>query len=103
LPADLPRWMVLAAHLNHAGIYALLLTAPILGFLATNAFGFPLTWYGLIGPIPSPVGKNVPLAEILLPIHRGMVWTLAAMLAMHIPAALFHHFVRRDDTLRRML
>jgi cytochrome b561 len=45
----------------------------------------------------------VPLAEVLTLVHRIMAWTLVALLAAHVPAALWHHFIRRDDTLRRML
>ncbi len=102
LPADLPGALKLAARLNHAAFYVWLLTMPVVGFVATNAWGFPLTWFGLV-PIPDPVGKNVPLAETLTFIHRLMAWSLVGMIALHASAALWHQFVRRDGTLRKML
>ena len=102
LPADLPNVLKLAARLNHAAFYVWLLTMPVVGFVAANAWGFPLTWFGLV-PLPDPVGKNVPLAETLTFIHRLMAWSLVGMIALHASAALWHQFVRRDGTLRKML
>lgn len=98
----LPPRLALVAHLNHALIYAILLTMPIVGFLATNAWGFPLRWFGLF-PIPSPIGKNEAIAPILSNIHFGLAIALGVMLLAHIGGALFHHFIRKDDTVRRML
>jgi cytochrome b561 len=102
LPADLPRALVFAARTNHTAFYVWLLSMPVVGFVATNAWGFPLTWFGLI-PLPDPVGKNIPLAETLTFIHRLMAWSLIGMIALHVTAALWHQFIRRDGTLRKML
>ena len=102
LPADLPDALKLAARLNHTAFYVWLLTMPVVGFVATNAWGFPLTWFGLV-PIPDPVGKNVPLAETLTFIHRLMAWSLVGLIVLHAGAALWHQLVRRDGTLRKML
>ncbi len=102
LPADMPDALKAAARLNHAAFYLWLLTMPVAGFLATNAWGFPLTWFWLV-PLPDPVGKDVPLAETLTLIHRIMAWSLVAMIVLHVSGALWHHFVRRDGTLRKML
>ena len=88
--------------MNHAAFYVWLLTMPVVGFVATNAWGFPLTWFGLV-PIPDPVGKNVPLAETLTFIHRLMAWSLVGLIVLHAGAALWHQIVRRDGTLRKML
>ena len=102
LPADMPDALKAAARFNHAAFYLWLLTMPVVGFVATNAWGFPLTWFWLV-PLPDPVGKDVPLAETLTLIHRIMAWSLVAMIVLHVSGALWHHFVRRDGTLRKML
>jgi cytochrome b561 len=102
LPADLAGALKVAARLNHAAFYLWLLTMPVVGFVATNAWGFPLTWFGLV-PLPDPVGKNVPLAETLTLVHRLMAWSLMVLILLHASAALWHQFVRRDGTLRKML
>ncbi|WP_236020465.1 cytochrome b [Sabulicella rubraurantiaca] len=102
LPEDLPKILKLAARANHSAFYLWLLVMPVLGFIATNAWGFPLTWFGLV-PLPDPIGKNVPLAEMVTFAHRLMAWSLIGMIVLHVSAALWHQFVRRDGTLRKML
>ncbi|EFH11118.1 cytochrome b [Teichococcus cervicalis] len=97
----LPRWMRRAAAANHAALYALLLAMPLVGLMATNAWGFPLTAFGLI-PVPSPVGPDQALAPLLSRLHVWMALALGLLLLAHIGAALWHALVRRDDTLRRM-
>lgn len=98
----LPHLMALAAEATHAGLYGLLLLMPVLGLLATNAWGFPLTAWGLI-PIPSPIGEDQALAPLLSQAHAWVALLLGLVVAMHVGAALWHHFGRGDDTLRRML
>lgn len=98
LPATLQR----AATASHAALYLLLVAQPITGLLATNAWGFPLTAYGLI-PIPSPIGKNEALAPLLSAMHDSMALLLGLLVLLHAAAAIWHHLGRRDDTLRRML
>ena len=68
LPSRVPRAMRFAAHANHALLYAMLLVQPVLGFLDTNAWGFPLTWAGLVR-LPSPIGHNETIAPLLSALH----------------------------------
>jgi len=92
----------IAAHATHAILYFLMFAMPILGYLGSNAFGFPVKWFGLID-LPDPIGKNEALGEALLLAHVALAWLMAATLSLHAGAALFHHFVRRDPILGRML
>lgn len=102
LDPALPAVQRFAAHANHAGLYVLMVAMPLSGFLATNAWGFPLTWYGLI-PIPSPIGRSEAWAPVLQAVHNWSALLIVLFIAVHVAAALYHHLVRRDDTLRRML
>ncbi len=102
LDPTLPAAQRLAAHLNHAGLYALLIVMPVTGFLATNAWGFPLTWFWMV-PIPSPIGKHEALAPVLQAIHNASAFGIIVLIGLHVAAAGHHHLIRRDDTLRRML
>ena len=102
LPADLPTPLRWAARATHAALYVLLLVQPLVGVLATTAWGFPFKWLGLL-TIPSPLGKNEALAPVLSGIHFWSALLLVALVALHAGAALWHHFIRRDDTLRKML
>lgn len=100
--AEGPRIERLVASSVHGLLYALLIVMPVSGFLATNAHGFPLVWFGLL-PIWSPLGKSPDIAWTLSAIHAWSAWTLLALLALHIGAAVFHHVIRRDNTLYRII
>lgn len=96
-----PRWADRLARWNHRVLYALLLLEPVLGYLVTNAQGFPLEWFDLI-PIWSPFGKS-SAADTLLAVHEGVAWLLLTLVVLHVGGALYHHVVRRDATLSRIL
>ncbi len=102
LPADLPPPLRIAAHATHGCLYILLLAMPVGGFLATNAWGFPLRWFGLF-EIPSPIGANEALAPVFSAAHFYAAIAMAGLIGMHAGAALWHQFIRRDGTLDRML
>ncbi len=91
-----------AAASVHGFLYVFLILMPVSGFLATNAHGFPLEWFGLV-TVWSPLGKSPEIAWTLSAIHEWSAWILLTLVALHIGAALFHHVVRRDDTLYRIL
>jgi cytochrome b561 len=107
--AKYPDWpsgksliMRVAAMASEYALYALLLTQPILGFLQTSANGDHVYLF-FIGQLPSLIEKNRPLAQQLLIVHKSVGFTLLGLIAVHVSAALSHHFLRRDDTLTAML
>jgi cytochrome b561 len=83
-------------------LYALLLAQPILGLLQTSAHGDHVDLF-FIGQLPALIEKNRPLAQQLLTVHKSLGFSLLGLIALHVSAALFHHFWRRDDTLTAML
>lgn len=91
-----------AAHLVHGLLYVFLIVMPVSGFLATNAHGFPLEWFGLF-TVWSPIGKTPDIAFVLSAIHGWSAWILLALFALHFAAVVFHHVIRRDGTLYRIL
>jgi cytochrome b561 len=101
-PADMPQAMRLAAQWSEYALYALLLTQPILGLLHTNAQGDRVNLF-FVGQLPPLIGQNRPLAKQLLAAHKTVGLLLLGLIALHALAALYHHFWRRDDTLRAML
>jgi cytochrome b561 len=102
LPADTPAVIRLAAHVSHVALYVLLLTLPVIGFLATNAWGFPLSVFGLL-PLPSPIGKDEELAKLLSLLHRIGALSIIALIGAHVAGVIYHIFIRKDGLLRRML
>jgi cytochrome b561 len=101
-PADMPRWMRLAAHGSEYALYALLLSQPILGLLYTNASGDRVDLF-LLGQLPAVIHQDHRLDGQLLEIHETVGQLLLALIALHVLGALFHHYWRRDDTLAAML
>jgi cytochrome b561 len=102
LPGDLPTWQHVLSGIVHRLLYLLLLVQPIVGWWGTSAFGAPIKVFWLF-QLPPLVAKDEAAAKIILGWHAGIGIALAAIVATHIGAALYHHFVRRDDVLRRML
>lgn len=103
MPAPgIERWQKAASSATHGSIYVLLVAMPIVGYLANSAYGAPTPFFGLF-TIPPIIGKNEPLSDALFAGHRWAGFLLIALVAMHVCAALFHHFVRGDTVLRRML
>ena len=97
-----PRLEAIAAHTVHGLLYVFLIIQPVSGFLATNAHGFPLKWFGLV-TIWSPIGKSPDIAWTLSAIHTWSGWILLGLFALHIGAVLMHHVIKRDETLYRIL
>jgi cytochrome b561 len=102
LPDGTPAFIEFAAGANHASLYLALIGMPILGVLATTAWGFPFTWLKLV-PIPVPIGKNEEWATVFSFLHWLAAIALVLAVLAHISGALYHTLIRRDGVLRRML
>lgn len=96
-----PVWERRAAGTVHVALYVALIAMPVFGFLATNAFGFPLSLFGVL-PIPSPIGKNADLAPVFMGVHTALGWTILVLFMLHMAGVVHHHVLRRDTTLYRM-
>lgn len=94
------RLLRLAASLTHAALYATLLAMPLIGWALSNAEDKPVHLFGLT--LPTLVADDEDLADRLLVWHQDVAWALLALVALHVAAALWHHFVRRDGVLRSM-
>jgi cytochrome b561 len=102
LPAELPLFQKFAARATEYVLYVLLLLQPALGLLNTNARGRRVDFY-FLGELPPVVGPDKVLAKQAMAAHELVAYLLLALIALHAAAALFHHFVRRDDVLNAML
>lgn len=91
-----------AARIAHTGLYVLLLAVPLSGWAFNSAANFALRWFGLLN-LPHLLPANPRWKPWLHTLHEGLFWVLAALVAVHIGAALWHHFVLRDAVLARML
>ena len=97
----LPRWHARLAGLIHGALYAFMVAMPLLGWLALSAAGKPIPFFGL--DLPALLAPDKNLAESLKEIHETVGTLGYFLIGAHALAALFHHFVTRDNTLVRML
>ncbi len=102
LPESIPHWQQRAAGSLHTLLYVLLFLIPVSGWLMSSAKGFPVVYLGLV-PLPDLLPKDKALAELLTETHELLNYAMLLLLGMHIAAALKHHFIDHDSTLRRML
>jgi cytochrome b561 len=101
-PPGMAGWERLAAWTNHLLLYALMLAMPLSGWIINSAANVPFEVFWLI-PLPDLVGPSRSLADTAKLVHLLLFWLIAAVIAIHVAAALRHHFVRRDAVLSRML
>lgn len=95
------RGQRVAAAVVHGLLYALLLTLPVLGVLLTNARGHLVT-LPVLGALPPLTARDLDWADSLEDWHGALAWLLAALVAAHAAAALWHHWARRNDVLTAM-
>lgn len=102
LPSNLNRLERFCARGTHAALYALLFAMPLTGWMMSSARGFPVSWFNLF-QLPDMVPRNEALYNMLVTSHAALAIALACTVTLHVAGALRHHFVLKDDTLRRML
>ena len=86
---------------GHLALYGLMFAVPLSGWLMSSAKGFQTVWFGVL-PIPDLVSRDQQLGDLLQQLHWALNMALIALLAGHVAAALWHHFILKDGTLVRM-
>jgi cytochrome b561 len=102
-PPDEPTltwWQKGAAHLNHWGLYLMLLVVPIMGYVGISLYP-ALDIFGLFS-LPGIVAPNQDAAARVLYWHWVGAVAIVLLVGMHVGAALFHYLIRRDGVLQRM-
>lgn len=97
-PALWEKWLAVAVHV---ALYGLLIAMPIAGWLILSAEGKDISFWGL--QLPPLVAPSEPLAEQIQELHETGGTIGYFLIGLHAAAALFHHYVQKDDTLVRML
>ncbi|MGI4775902.1 MAG: cytochrome b [Janthinobacterium lividum] len=98
---SVPTWQQKIANLNHTSFYYLMIIMPLSGLLMSLSGGFDFSFFGLF-TIRSVI-KSQEFAKIFWNIHALSAVVLSSLIGLHISAAFYHHFVRRDNTLLRMI
>jgi cytochrome b561 len=98
----MPAWQRVAASATHHLLYVLFFAVPLAGWAYSSAAGFPVVWFGVL-PLPDFVSADKALAETLKAVHKYLAFSMAALVLMHVAAALKHQLVDHDGLLWRML
>jgi cytochrome b561 len=96
----LPTWQVLSAKVMHWALYGLMICLPLLGWLTLSAKGTPVPFFGL--ELPALIGKSEALAKWFKDVHEATATAGYFLIGLHAAAALYHHYWKRDNTLRLM-
>jgi cytochrome b561 len=96
-----PIWQHRLATAVHVLLYVFMVVMPILGWLVLSASGKPIPFFG--AHLPALLSENKDLAGQLKEVHETIGTFGYFLIGAHAMAALYHHFVSRDNTLRHML
>ena len=100
--ANLPWWERIAARSAHWAFYVFMFMMPVTGLLMTSAAGVPVSFFGLF-VLPNLISPNTANRILFLQIHQWTAYLLITTICVHIAAALKHHFIDKDDILKRMI
>ena len=102
-PEDgLPPWQMQSARVIHWLLYLLLFVVPILGWINASWRGMPIVMFGV--ELPALVAKRAAGWGWTGDVHSLLAnYLLLVLVGLHVAAALYHYFVRRDRVLQRML
>jgi cytochrome b561 len=98
---SLGRFVDVTSRLGHVGLYALMIAVPLIGVALIFFRGRGIDFYAF--QIPSPIAANRAVSRPMKEVHEFAAYALVGLAALHAAAALWHHWVRRDNVLRRML
>lgn len=102
LTAETRPWERALAKLSHLLLYGLIFALPLSGWIMSSAKNFPVSWFKLV-QLPDLVAPNEQLFQQMRQLHGVLFAVLVVVALLHIAGALKHHFIDRNDVLRRML
>lgn len=100
-PEGSPAWQNLSATVVHWGLYVAIFVQLISGAMVVATYGKGIPFFGLFN-IPVPVAEDHQAHEFWEEVHEPFWWVIVVLVAIHILAALYNHFVAKNDVLRRM-
>ena len=102
LTAETRPWERVLAKISHVLLYALIFAMPLSGWLMSSAKNFPVSWFNLV-QLPDLVSPDDQLFHTLRDLHHLLFKVLVVVALLHAAGALKHHFIDRNDVLKRML
>jgi cytochrome b561 len=100
--SNMKGWQERVASLMHWALYALILVTPLAGWMMSSAKNYPVSFFGLF-TWPNLVAPDENLFKTLKETHEILATVMVSLALLHMLAALKHHFIDKDNILRRML
>lgn len=101
-PANVHPALRKLGSLTHLALYGLLFALPLTGWLASSFANSSVSWWGWV-TLPDLVAPNKANFELVGEVHENLTRILLVIVGIHALAALVHHFIFKDNVLRRML
>jgi len=102
LTTETKAWERVLARLSHVLLYALIFAMPLTGWMMSSARNFPVSWFHLF-QLPDLVAPDKQTFELMQNLHGVLFLVLVGVALLHVAGALKHHFVDKNDVLKRML
>ena len=102
LPDSSARWIRVSSHISHLSLYGLIIVLALTGLVGSDIGHYPVKLFE-VWELPRFAVQNRPLADQIFEVHMLLGDVAAALVAVHIGASVYHHYVLKDTVLRRML
>lgn len=99
--AGTPKWKIYLASLTHFTLYLIMLGFPISGIVMSMAGNHDIVFFGYT--LPNIIGENKEISGVARYIHGILEYIAYSVIGLHVIAALYHHFIEKDNILKRML
>lgn len=98
---ELPTIEKITARTTYAILYFFMFAVPFSGWLMSSAYGYPVSFFGLF-VLPNIASPDKNMGHLYNQIHIYFAYTLLAVICIHVAGALKHHFIDKDNILRRI-
>ena len=102
LTAETRRWERVLARISHVLLYALIFAMPLTGWMMSSAKNYPVSWFKMF-QFPDLVTPAEQTFHQMHDLHHLLFGVLVGVALLHVAGALKHHFIDKNDVLRRML
>jgi len=102
LTAETKPWERVLAKVSHFLLYALIFAMPLTGWMMSSARNFPVSWFKVL-QFPDLVAPSDQTFQLMQDLHHLLFSVLVTVALLHIAGALKHHFIDKNDVLKRML
>jgi cytochrome b561 len=99
---ELRTWERVLARLSHVLLYGLIFAIPLSGWMMSSARNFPVSWFNLV-QLPDLVSPGKETYQLMHDLHGSLFAALFVVALLHVAGALKHHFIDKNDVLKRML